>query len=243
MKKAILLIGHGSSKQSWVDRIDHLIQNVDSKVPIIISFLEKVEGRLIRDGIKRLREIEATDLLIVPLFVSSGSTHMLDIKNELAPFIDEFQFTYASAMDDSPYVVDHIITEAKRLSIAERDEVLLLIGHGSDKEGFDQKWHGILESLKDKISQITDYRQVEYATFLPNTMITKLDNLVEKKDDIIVIPLFLSEGIFTNRKIPNILKNYQVKYNGVSYIEGNWIADWITDNIKSYTQNEDMLKS
>lgn len=50
-----------------------------ANVPVVSSFLEIVEDRLIQDGIDQLAAEGVTDVYVLPLFVSSGSTHVDDI--------------------------------------------------------------------------------------------------------------------------------------------------------------------
>ncbi|MBW7474844.1 cobalamin biosynthesis protein CbiX [Paenibacillus oenotherae] len=119
MKPGVLVISHGSREAQWVRLVDEAVAEVaeaigqwpvgrddhDSaaltmtSVPVVSSFLEIVEGRLIQDGIDRLAAEGVTDVYVLPLFVSSGSTHVDDIaqafglppvsaarEGELAPF-------------------------------------------------------------------------------------------------------------------------------------------------------------
>ena len=75
-KPGVLIISHGSQEKTWVESVDDAISrlNLPDTLPVEAGFLELVEGRLIQDGINRLEAQGVTDLLVVPLFVSSGST-------------------------------------------------------------------------------------------------------------------------------------------------------------------------
>jgi len=234
MSKAIWVIAHGSSKAEWIKMLDQQIAKINSSLPIMLSFLEKVEGRLITDGIAQLKLLGITDVLVIPLFVSSGSTHIQEIKTILLTYKDIFKFTFANTMDDHDLVVKHITEQASILSKDPDNEQLLLIGHGSDEPEFIQKWNNVLNKLEVKLRNNTKYQRVHTATFLPYTIeemfeLTKMEDLTT-----LVIPLFLSNGIFTDRRIPRAIEGYKAKYSGESYINADWIHTWIEAQIISF---------
>lgn len=231
--KVVWIIAHGSTRQDWIEIVDKEIAKVDSQLTIVASFLENVEGRLITDGIKILKKLKATDVLVIPFFVSSGSTHILQIKEYLSRYDDDFNFIFTSCIDDHPYVVDHIINQALELSIEPSKEAILIIGHGSDQPEFHEKWESILTNLVNMLRKQTSYSEIRYATYYPKTIRTQLRKFDEELT-VIVIPLFLSKGIFTNKRIPKNIKDSPVKYSGQAYISADWIPKWLESQIKSY---------
>ena len=255
MKKAVWIIGHGSSKQEWVDQVDKEVAKVNSEFPIILSFLEKVEGRLLIDGIQQLNEIGAEDVLVIPLFVSSASTHINEIKNILSSYerVTDFKieqklkFSYAPCMDDHDLVIKHIVQEATNLvkeKPAINDTILLLIAHGSDEPEYQEKWQQILKKIVNKlevaIGAASIFKKIEVATFLPYTIENKLKDIERNQRNghtLVVIPLFLSTGVFTNKKMPKILSNYPVKYKSIAYLNPSskpWIHQWIKFQISAF---------
>ncbi|WP_339061053.1 CbiX/SirB N-terminal domain-containing protein [Tepidibacillus marianensis] len=233
-KKAVWIIGHGSSRNGWVESVDHLIESVHSSNPLIISFLEKVEGRLIADGIEQLRKMEVNQVFVLPLFVSSGSTHIAEIQEIVSQYRQEFHFEFGSCMDDHPLVVEHILNQVAELAGGTGNESILLIGHGSDEDSFQSKWQEILQSLTKQIRERTKFSQIVTATFLPNKIIERLQELKPSGTHILVIPLFLSKGVFTERRIPEMIQGYPVKYNGKAYLPNHWIIEWIQEQINQY---------
>ncbi|SEP01440.1 CbiX protein [Paenibacillus sp. OV219] len=77
------MVSHGSREADWVRLVDDAVSAcadlMGSEVPVVSAFLELVEGRLIQDGVHVLEAEGVTDLYVLPLFVSSGSTHVDDI--------------------------------------------------------------------------------------------------------------------------------------------------------------------
>ena len=260
MKKAVWIIGHGSSKQEWVDQVDNEVARISTDLPIILSFLEKVEGRLIADGMEQLKKIGAEDVLVIPLFVSSASTHIAEIQDILFSYQD-IKYSYTPCMDDHDLVIEYIIREANNLvklanqsglskdnSLTEEQRnneyTLFLIAHGSDEAEYQEKWQQILKSIVHKIELVIDpksnFKQIEFGTFLPYTIENKLKDIERTQrtgHTLIVIPLFLSTGIFTNKKIPQILSNYLAKYRNIAYLNPSsnpWVHQWIKCQIDAF---------
>lgn len=233
MKKAAWVIAHGSSDRNWVAKVDQIIEKVEAPIPVFISFLENVEGRLIEDGIKELKNRELTEIIVISLFVSSGSTHINEIKEILSKYSDIFNFTYTSCMDDHPLVSSHIIKMAKEISRNPQKEEVVLIGHGSNQKGNYLEWKRILEKLVEEVKGTTNYAGVTYATFYPNTIQQVLDK-IEPLNTGLIVPLFLSKGIYTNKRIPEAIKDYMVRYNDKGYIEETWISAWISNKIRGF---------
>ena len=78
----VLVISHGSRDAGWVAMVDEAVLALQVPADVVAvecSFLEIVEGRLMQDGTNRLLEQGVTDMIVVPLFVSSGSTHIDEI--------------------------------------------------------------------------------------------------------------------------------------------------------------------
>ncbi|KXG42645.1 sirohydrochlorin chelatase [Tepidibacillus decaturensis] len=232
MEKAVWVIAHGSRNKHWVELVDHEIRKVKSDYPIVTSFLEKVEGRLINDGINQLQELRAKEVFVIPMFVSSGSTHIEETKSILFNHSNRLHFHFGSCMDDHFYVVQHMINQAMQLSVNPEEEALLLIAHGSDESIFHERWERILTSLVKQLKEQTDYALVHYATFLPHTIEKQLNQLNGLTT--IVVPMFLSKGLFTDQKIPKAIEGYPVKYKGEAYLPSSWIAKWIESLIETF---------
>ncbi|OEF99248.1 hypothetical protein BHF71_09435 [Vulcanibacillus modesticaldus] len=239
MNEVVWIISHGSSSKAWMDTIDKTIASLDYHLPIITSFINNIEKRTIEDGIEELTKLKAKKVIVVPLFVSSASTHIDDIKTILSKYKKKINFVFTSAMDDHQFVVEHIIKQASELSNNPSQEALLIIGHGTIQANLHNKWNRILSNLIDKLSQRTDYLQISHATVFPNTIIDQL-NKIDKKLRVIVIPLFLSNGIYIDKKIPELIAGYNVIYSRKGYLSGNWITSWIIDQVEATFLNNEV---
>lgn len=72
-RPGILLLAHGGRLLSWNEEVRHIADKVDLSIPTEIAF-GMATKRTIQEGINRLNERGVTEIIAVPLFVSSHST-------------------------------------------------------------------------------------------------------------------------------------------------------------------------
>ncbi|MEW9701932.1 sirohydrochlorin chelatase [Paenibacillus sp. SI8] len=245
----VLVISHGSRDEGWVKLVDQAVAAVEmpAGMPIFSSYLELVEGRLIQDGIYSLEAQGVTDIIVVPLFVSSGSTHIDEIsyalgvipepvlETDLERFDIKARIHFTSPIDDDPVIAEIIYEKIKELSDAPSQEIVLLIGHGSVEKGFHLKWREGLEQLAQRLKALGGYDEADVAMLLPDQVKRKMLWWAKHKPEhaIVVAPLFLSEGYFTNKVIPSRMEGFQYRYNGQALLPSPLISKWIEKQIAS----------
>ncbi|MGQ7890693.1 sirohydrochlorin chelatase [Paenibacillus sp. WC2504] len=248
-KVGVLVISHGSRDKGWVDLVDEAVSAVHMPegMPIYASYLELVEGRLIQDGIYSLEAQGVTDIIVVPLFVSSGSTHIDEIsyalgvieepllETDMEPFDIKARIHFTSPIDDDPVIAEIMYAKIKELSEAPTQEIVLLIGHGSQEDGFHQKWLQGLEQLAERLKALGGFDEADIAMLLPDQVHAKMTEWAVKKPGhaVIVAPLFLSEGYFTRQVIPSRLKGFAYIYNGRALLPSPLISKWMEKQIAS----------
>ncbi|MFC4102180.1 sirohydrochlorin chelatase [Paenibacillus xanthanilyticus] len=276
--RGILVISHGSRDQSWVQLIDEAVAHVadslslelldaaeDAEVvnaaapegrrgagtPIVSAFLEIVEGRLIQDGIDRLEAEGVTELYVLPLFVSSGSTHVDDIaqgfglppvspgrEGELGRFRlhPDTAVRFGTPIDGQAEIADLLLANIRELSEAPEREALLLVAHGSKEAIFHGRWRHGLTHLARRMQAIGGFAGAHYAMLLPDQAACKLGALRRKHPELtfIVVPLFLSDGYFTRKVIPGRLEGQAYRYNGRPMLPNAGILQWIEAQIAQY---------
>jgi sirohydrochlorin ferrochelatase len=247
IKHGVLVISHGSRNAEWVKLVDQAVAEVerDPGLPIYGSFLEIVEGRLIQDGIYSLEKQGVTDILVIPLFVSSGSTHMDEIsyalgvipepvlQTDMLPLSIQARIHFGSPIDDDEEFVQILYDKIQSLSLQPSREIVLLVGHGSKEKGFHMRWRKGLEQLAENLQNLGRFDEVDVAMLLPDQVERKMKLWNQKKPEhtIIVAPLFLSEGYFTNQVIPLRMKGYTYKYNGKAMLPHPLISRWMEKQI------------
>ncbi len=244
----VLAISHGSRDAKWTQLVREAcaaavlpVTASREPIPLECAFLELVEGALIQDGIDRLEEQQVTDILVVPLFISSGSTHMdeiawaLGVKSEpqlptdLARYRTRAQIHLCDPIDDDPEIAQLLADKLKPITMNPAQEVVLLIGHGSKEQGFHERWRHGLESLAQQVKAIGGYAEADTVMLLPDEVPEKLSWWSQNRQDlaILIAPLFLSQGYFTNQVIPKRLDGYTYRYTGATLLPSPHITAWI----------------
>jgi sirohydrochlorin ferrochelatase len=246
-KFGVMVISHGSRSGKWVRLVDEAVADVHlpAGVPIVSVYLEIVEGRLIQDGIRTLEGMGVTDIVTIPLFVSSGSTHIDEISyalgvidkptlpTDMVPFERQAVIHFTSPIDDDPDIARIVYEKVKDLSVDPAKELLLLVGHGSIEKGFHQRWRQGLEQLAARMKELGGFDETDAAMLLPDQIRFKLKLWNKRKPGhrVIVAPLFLSEGYFTKEVIPSRLEGYEYSYNGSAMLPHPLISRWIEGQV------------
>ncbi len=260
-KPGILMISHGSRDPKWVSLVDRMAEEVRDLLPADVPagavFLELVEGRLIQDGIDRLEEEGVTDLLAVPLFVSSGSHHVreigwalgvypgLELETELAPFRLTARLTYGTPIDDDWEFVEILLDRLSSLSnsLERKKESVLLIGHGKDQPGLYEKWRAGLSSLAERVREAGGFADAEFATLRPDTAAEAVRSLRERQPDgaVLAVPVFLSEGYFTKNVISQRLAGLGCRYDGRALLPHPGAARWAARQALEWLRSHDFI--
>lgn len=255
MKQGVLVISHGSRESKWVELVDASVRQAAEHltIPVASAFLEIVEGRLIQDGIDELEKMGVTDLFVLPLFVSSGSTHvdeigqafgfppLTDFEGDLGLFRVKANVTYGAPIDDDPEIAEVLYENIRELSRDSKRETLLLVGHGSKLPTFHERWQAGLSGLADRLRQLGGFAQADYAMLLPDQAADKLKQLQQERgnDEVIVVPVFLSPGYFSSHVIPKRLGGMNYRYNGRAMLPHPAVERWIARRIGEWLSGTD----
>lgn len=237
-KQGVLVIAHGSSNNHWVEQVDTCICQVQLDVPIAAGFLEMVENRTIADAVRHLEKSEVTEIVAIPLFVSSGSTHIEEIRYLLGleknprikvdqePIEHQSVIRLLPPMNDHPFILDILAERVEGISTNIANERIVLVGHGSDLPWFQAEWEKVASSIASRLQKKVRAKSISYAFTLPDTLRTTLEEET-RKDTVVLIPLFLSEGYFTRKKIPSRAEGFTYKYDGKAYLPHPNVSRWI----------------
>jgi sirohydrochlorin cobaltochelatase len=280
MKPGVLVISHGSREAEWVRLVDQAVaaaagsdvlrqiagDMVEARtgtrmqstigrgtVPVVSSFLEIVEGRLIQDGINQLEAEGVSDLYVLPLFVSSGSTHVDDIaqafgqppvsakrEGELERFRwrESTRVHFGLPIDDDADIAELLLSNIRELSSAPEQERLLIVAHGSRDAGFHGRWRQGMTRLAGRLRELGDFAGADIAMLLPNQAACVMKALQRKQAGlaVIVVPLFLSDGYFTRTVIPERLEGLDYRYNGRAMLPHPCVTRWMERQIASWLE-------
>lgn len=247
----VLIISHGSRDAKWVQLVRDACTAVKlpealKDAPVECAFLELVEGSLIQDGIDRLEQAGVREMIVVPLFISSGSTHMDEIawalgvkeqpalETDIEPYRVQARIHLCEPIDDDPEIAEILAEKLAPLSTRPAEELVLLVGHGSQEPGFHERWQRGLTSLAEQVKQLGGYAAADTVMLLPDQAASTMLDWQRKRPDLKVLlaPVFLSEGYFTNKVIPQRFNGYAYQYNGQSLLPSPRVTAWMERKIR-----------
>ncbi|WP_028594824.1 sirohydrochlorin chelatase [Paenibacillus assamensis] len=165
MRIGLLVVSHGSKDSSWVTLVDEAIAGArwPEGLPVASSFLEGVPDRSIQDGIDQLEALGVDHIGVVPLFVSSGSTHVDEIayalgakseplcETDLEPFHTKAHILYGQPIDDDDAMIAMVSDRLQSLGVVAQRDAVLLVAHGSPHMPFQTWWREGLERIAARL--------------------------------------------------------------------------------------------
>lgn len=225
----ILVVAHGSG-ENWNQRVRESVAEVNVPYPVELGFLD-VETEDIEMAVQALEEKGVKRIVAVPIFVCSASSHMEEIKYMLGlpsslndeaaqeEGLERIEMTAAveltSALDDHLMVAEILNERVEKLSQDAQKEIVVLVAHGTSNPENLAVWKEKMASLGDKLQQIHGFKQVHcgfVGAGTPNIR-TVVEEVKNNNPDctVIVMPVMLSEGVYTDSKIPTSL-------DGITYL-------------------------
>jgi sirohydrochlorin ferrochelatase len=145
-------------------------------------------------------------------------------EEELVPVDTETEIVLTNAIDDHWAIADILVDHATTLIEDPANETIVLVAHGTDNESNFAGWVNSSESLAEQMRLKLRYgmglniNDVRYSFVFPNETLHSdllvravVENLSATSHPI-VVPLMVSEGYFTGRKIPGLLQNLSYAY-------------------------------
>ena len=159
-------------------------------------------------------------------------------EEELVPIETDAEIVLTGAMDDHWLVAGIVADRTTDLSANPEDETLLLVAHGTGEEDNFAGWVNSTSSLANQARLKLTYWS-DPAIGLAGTQAAFIHHnetlhpeftlraIVENVTSPIVVPLMVSEGYFTGRKIPGLLENLTYAYDGSALTPHPNVAEWI----------------
>ncbi len=176
-----ILIAHGAGPE-WNGKVEALAGMARTGGPVEVSYLmgPAAATHRFQDAARKLVEKGATEIVVVPLLVSSHSGHYDQIRY-LAGELDSIPETMlhhlhmsgihraevkvpihlAKAIDDSPEVGRVLAERALKLATAPREQALFIVGHGPNSAEDYAEWMKNLRPLVDRVAAATGFRDVK----------------------------------------------------------------------------------
>jgi sirohydrochlorin ferrochelatase len=237
-KTGVLVIAHGSDELSWNQVVQQVVADVKLSQPITVGFLEFTTPN-IQMAVTQLEKQGVNRIIAVPLFVSTYSNHIEEIKyilglrdalpqpeavvgghdavvepaEPLQQVKCHSKIFLTPALDDQPIVAAILAERLKTISRHPEREIAVLVGHGADSAVGTAKWQTQFASLADQVKKTLKLKDASYGfAAMGQPTIRNAVSAATAKGDVLLIPVMLSEGFFTERKIPHDLEGLQYRY-------------------------------
>ena len=230
VSQGVLVVAHGVDDPNWTGPVWEAVYELKANLPypVALGFLEFV-GPDIPEAVEELNIAGVNKIIAVPLFISSFSNHIEEIKyilklRETLPGEESLEqanpqgeVVLTPAIDDHSLMAEVLTEQFKRLSQDPSAETGVLAAHGSDNEEGQQGWVKNLASLAKQIQTQLAKGEKELkkirAGFIFEGLTPSLREAVyqavyEDGATALVVPVMVSEGYFTGRKIPGLLKEF-----------------------------------
>ncbi|SMO92333.1 sirohydrochlorin chelatase [Melghirimyces algeriensis] len=244
-KEGVLVLAHGSPNPEWNRLVENAVRQVKTKLPITVGYLESVTGQSISDGIYFLEKKGVERILTVPLFVSSGSTHLEEIqyalgikrfsriRTNLQRIRPQADIVWCKAMDAHPFMVRILEDRVRALLPNPEKENLLLVAHGSEKPGFRDVWEKGLQQLADHLHQRFPFQEVEISMLQVGDVREKAKTL-SHLGRLLVLPVFLGRGYFTDVRIRQELEGVSGVSYGETYLPHPLVSRWVEEMVERW---------
>ena len=202
----------------WNQNVEKLAATLNQSTPTEVAF-GMAEPESIQEAVDRLTARGVTDIVAVPLFVSSHSPiienfqYILGLRPNLATktslkHLDRVKstarFRFTGALDSSPLVSQILLERAKGLTQSPEKTTVVLIAHGPNDEEDNRLWLKDMSAHADYLRTKGGFRSAAFLTMrddaegpVKNAAIAGFRKRVEdgsKVGPVVVVPVLLSEG-------------------------------------------------
>ena len=139
----VLVVAHGSDEDLWCQQVRQVVANISLPYPVELGFLEFVPNESIDDAVERLESQGVRDIIAVPLFVSSYSSHIQEIEyvlrlrdslssgDDLARVNTTANITMTRALDDHSLLAYILADRIAEVCQEPANETVVILSHGT----------------------------------------------------------------------------------------------------------------
>lgn len=218
--KSILLIGHGAlNKASGASMIRHaaLLKQNGSADFATAGFLNFSQPTF-AEAAQRCAEKGATEIIVQPYFLINGyyvDTVLTKLVKKAKHAHPDIQFTQMQPFGDHPALAQLVIkrlneAEETRTPLANSDSAILLMAHGTPKEGANKPIYAIAKQVETLSKRSVNVAFMECNTpSIPEALQTQVSQGFKR---ITAIPYFLQRGGHVREDLPNAIATAKQKY-------------------------------
>ena len=175
-----VIVAHGADSL-WNAQVADIAKQVRTGGPVEVSYLMGAGAKTARfqDVVKRLETQGVSEIVVVPMLVSSHSGHYDQIRylagdsisldssmlhhlhmSGIERPVTRIPIRVTRAMDDAPHIARVLADRARALTPDPRSRALLIVGHGPNSAEDYAEWMRNLRSVADSVKAMTGFRDV-----------------------------------------------------------------------------------
>lgn len=230
---------------------------VKGPVEVSFLMGQEAASRRFQDAVTKLKNGGANRVVVVPLLVSSNSGHYEQIRYVagLVDTLDHqmmhhlhmsgierasgVSMVVAPGLDDAPELARVIADRAKTLAPSPTGRALFLLGHGPNSAEDYAAWMTRLRAVADSVKVATGFSSVSVELVRDDAPAPVRAEAVKRarelialqqaatKQDVIVVPILISSGDVSNRKLPADLAGMPIVYAGAPVLPHPAMAGYV----------------
>ncbi len=148
----VVVVAHGVARGNWNQDVESRLTQLRLPWPVEVAFLSSKDGNTLQSAFDRLQTAGVRRAVVVPLLVSSHSSHIDEIRYyvgagpkpdehmESAPVKTTISVRMTNAIDYHPLLAAEFCKRARTWSKNGESETVILVGHGPNEDDNNQKW-------------------------------------------------------------------------------------------------------
>ena len=258
----VLVVAHGSTA-AWNANVEAAVTIIQQHTPSTAAYLMGAKNRTPQEAYDELVAAGVQRIVIVPLLVSSYSSHYEQVR-----FIGRLRDDYPGsawmsltqlhgpaevigvtpALDAHPILADILSDRARALSRDPSQESLVIVAHGPNGTADADRWIGVIRELGIQIQSRVPFREVDARLLRDDAPKPVNDQaLAELRDAVasraasgrvVIVPLLLGSGRVVDQ-IPHVLTGLDYRWDGRPVLPDSRIADWVMSQVERVSAQQD----
>lgn len=233
-----LIVAHGSEQPAWHTLVKSSVPLSAIPGPAVLAFLEEVPEQDIPWAVSELEAQGVTDIIAIPLFFSSASIDVDEVRYALGlssappkavlhsvPVATRCRIRLTPAFDRSPIIGGILAERAMALSADPGREAVILVGHGQERAEKRLAWEENLTALGRHVRERGGFAAVDFALLNPDNVRPKVTAYLEK-GPVIVVPAMLAPGYFTDQ-VRRRVQDLPCRYSGEAVLPHPDVIRWV----------------
>ncbi|NIR80444.1 MAG: hypothetical protein GWM92_16880 [Gemmatimonadetes bacterium] len=152
--------------------------------------------------------------------------------------------TLTPAVDASAEVAGILSDRALALADAPESQALSIVGHGPNEAENYARWMENLRPVADSVAALTGFRDVKLGLLRDDApdpvraeAVRRIREIIRLQHDltgrtVVVVPILISKGYISTRKLPRDLEGLPVAYDGEGLLPHPGVADWVARRVR-----------